>query len=664
MKKSNWQAFKYLLGLTASSRRHMILAAFLGFVTIGSNIGLVATAALLIASAALHPPVLDLMPAIVGVRFFGISRALCRYLERYVGHQATFQLLGELRVSFYRALEPLLPARLPDYHSGELLDRVVADVETLKDFYLRVLLPPLVALMVMGAVFIFLACFSISLALAWLACFLVAGVAVPLVLGVARSPDRRQEEVRATLNATLVDTVQGMTEILACGREQEQVHRLNTLGRELQRHQEKSASRDGLALALTGLAGDLSLWLVLVLAVPLVTAGKLDGVYLAMLTMAAAASFEAIASLPAIKEHLQASLGATRRLLAIIATSTPERGYAAGPIPLSRQNPAGPGSSNQGLDSTCKVLPLARQTRPSRRSYNTGGTTGPGNAIPGGSGQGLDTTRETAGRMPRYYTGRTPGVCSACTSRSIGYHLQVKGLRFRYGPDEPPALDGIDFTLPAGGRLALVGPSGAGKSTLVNLLLRFWDYGEGSICLGGRELKDYPVEDLRRLLAVVSQPTHLFNSSLAENLLLARPDADTAELWSVLRAVGLEDFSRGLPRGLETCTGEEGLKLSGGQRQRLALARALLKNAPILILDEATSGLDPVTEQEVLQTIYQVMTGRTTLVITHHLAGLEAMDEILVLDKGRVIQRGRHEELLQQDGLYHRMWEMQQVIAP
>ncbi|MGI9860500.1 ATP-binding cassette domain-containing protein [Moorella naiadis] len=661
MKQSNWQAFKYLLGLTASSWRHMILAAFLGFVTIGSNIGLLATAALLIASAALHPPVLDLMPAIVGVRFFGISRALCRYLERYVGHQATFQLLGELRVSFYRALEPLLPARLPDYRSGELLDRVVADVETLKDFYLRVLLPPLVALMVMGAVFIFLARFSISLALAWLACFLAAGVVVPLVLGAARNPDRRQEEVRATLNATLVDTVQGMTEILACGREQEQVHRLNTLGRELQRHQEKSASRDGLALALTGLAGDLSLWLVLVLAVPLVTAGKLDGVYLAMLTMAAAASFEAIASLPAIKEHLQASLGATRRLLAIIATSTPERGYAAGPIPLSRQNPAGPGSSNQGLDSTCKVLPLARQTRPSRRSYNSGGTTGPEMALQGGSGQGLDTTRETAGR---YYTGRTPGVCSACTSRSIDYHLQVRGLRFRYSSDEPPALDGINFTLPAGGRLALVGPSGAGKTTLVNLLLRFWDYEAGFIRLGGRELKDYPVEDLRRLLAVVSQPVHLFNASLEENLLLARPEAGTTELWSVLRATDLENFIHSLPQGLDTCIGEDGLKLSGGQRQRLALARALLKNAPILILDEATSGLDALSEQGLLRTIHQIMVGRTTLVITHHLASLEAMDEILVLDKGRVIQRGRHEELLQQDGLYHRMWEMQQVIAP
>ncbi|BCV22646.1 thiol reductant ABC exporter subunit CydC [Moorella sp. Hama-1] len=618
MKQSNWQAFKYLLGLTASSRKPLILAAFLGFLTIGSNIGLIATAALLIASAALHPPVLDLMPAIVGVRFFGISRALCRYLERYAGHQATLQFLGELRVSFYRALEPLLPARLPDYRSGELLDRVVADVETLKDFYLRVLLPPLVALMVMAAVFIFLARFSINLALAWLVCFLVAGVALPLVLGAARGPDRRQEEVRASLNATLVDTVQGMTEILACGREQEQLQRLNTLGRELQRHQEKSASRDGLAVALTGLAGDLSLWLVLVLAIPLVTAGKLDGVFLAMLALATATSFEAISSLPAIKDYLQASLGATRRLLAVIATSTPdgvEDGHKnprqrtpANPQPFSLQVPAGPGLSNPGLGSTRKVLPLARQTRPG--------------------------------------------------------HLQVKGLRFRYGQDEPPALDGIDFTLPAGGRLALVGPSGAGKSTLVNLLLRFWDYEEGSICLGGRELKDYPVEDLRRLLAVVSQPTHLFNASLAENLLLARPDAGAAELWSVLRAAGLEDFIHSLPRGLATCIGEEGLKLSGGQRQRLALARALLKNAPILILDEATSGLDAVTEQEVLQTIYQVMTGRTTLVITHHLAGLEAMDEILVLDRGRVVQRGCHEELFHQEGLYRRLWEMQQVIAP
>ncbi|MBC7326278.1 MAG: ATP-binding cassette domain-containing protein, partial [Moorella sp. (in: Bacteria)] len=178
--------------------------------------------------------------------------------------------------------------------------------------------------------------------------------------------------------------------------------------------------------------------------------------------------------------------------------------------------------------------------------------------------------------------------------RPAEFSLQVTGLRFRYAPEEPLVLAGIDFTLPAGRRLAIVGPGGAGKSTLVNLLLRFWDYEDGSIRLGGYELKDYPREELHRLLAVVTQHTHLFNATIAENLLLARPEASREDMLRAARESRLHDFIQNLPQGYNTRVGEDGFKLSGGQRQRLAIARALLKNAPILILDEATANLDPV----------------------------------------------------------------------
>lgn len=212
--------------------------------------------------------------------------------------------------------------------------------------------------------------------------------------------------------------------------------------------------------------------------------------------------------------------------------------------------------------------------------------------------------------------------------------------------------------------MALVGPSGAGKSTIVNLLLRFWDYREGVIYLGGHELKRYSPEDLRRLLGVVTQHTHLFNATIRENLLLARPGASEEELIAAARRARIHDFIQTLPRGYDTCVGEGGFKLSGGQRQRLAIARVLLKNAPILVLDEATAGLDPVTEREVMDAVYSLMQGRTTLVITHRLVGLEVMDEILVLDGGRVVERGRHEDLLRHNGLYRRLWELQhQVLA-
>jgi ABC-type multidrug transport system fused ATPase/permease subunit len=223
-------------------------------------------------------------------------------------------------------------------------------------------------------------------------------------------------------------------------------------------------------------------------------------------------------------------------------------------------------------------------------------------------------------------------------------------------------LDGLSFDLPKGGCLAIVGPSGAGKSTLVNLLLRFWDDEEGSITLGGHDLREYPADDVRCMMGVVSQSTHLFNGTLRDNLLIAKPHATQSELEKAIRRAQLEAFIQSLPQGHDTWIGEQGLRLSGGERQRLAIACALLKDAPILILDEPTANLDPVTEREVMQSIHELMQGRTTLIVTHRLAGLDAADEILVLRAGRVVERGRHHELLEANSVYRRMWETQNQV--
>jgi len=237
--------------------------------------------------------------------------------------------------------------------------------------------------------------------------------------------------------------------------------------------------------------------------------------------------------------------------------------------------------------------------------------------------------------------------------------LVVRDLRFRYAPGDPPALDGVSFTLPQGGKLAIVGASGAGKSTLVNLLMRFWDYDEGSITLGGQELRCMRQDDVRAQFAVVRQDTHLFSGTIRDNLLLARPDASEQDLIAAAQQAQLDTFIRSLPQGYDTWIGEQGLALSGGERQRLAIARAVLKNAPILVLDEATANLDAVTEQAVMAAITHAMRDRTTLMITHRLVGLEAVDEILVLDAGRVVERGRHADLLAREGVYHHLWDLQ-----
>jgi ABC-type multidrug transport system fused ATPase/permease subunit len=196
----------------------------------------------------------------------------------------------------------------------------------------------------------------------------------------------------------------------------------------------------------------------------------------------------------------------------------------------------------------------------------------------------------------------------------------------------------------------------------VHLLLRFWDYAEGSILLDGKDLRSYRQDDVRRLIGLVSQDTYLFNATVRENLLIARPNATQAELTQAARQAQIHDFIQSLPEGYDTWIGEQGYKLSGGERQRLAIARALLKDAPLLVLDEPTANLDTLTERQLLDVLYPVMAARTTLVITHRLVGLETMDEILVLERGRIVERGRHHGLLQAGGLYRRMWDLQNQV--
>ena len=210
--------------------------------------------------------------------------------------------------------------------------------------------------------------------------------------------------------------------------------------------------------------------------------------------------------------------------------------------------------------------------------------------------------------------------------------------------------------------MAIVGPSGAGKSTIANLLLRFWDYEAGDIHLGGTSLKSLDQDEVRKRLALVSQNSYFFNTSIRENLRLARRSASPEEMEAAARAAQIHEFILGLPKGYDSLIGEQGFRLSGGERQRLAIARALLRNSPILILDEPTANLDPQTEKQVLDTLFETMRQKTSLLITHRLVGLETMDEILVMDDGKIVERGTHTELLNRKGLYRRLWDLQNQI--
>ncbi|MCO5386331.1 MAG: thiol reductant ABC exporter subunit CydC [Desulfosporosinus sp.] len=575
MKSTIW-----LIHLILPYWRRILLALILSALTITSHIGLMATSAYLLARAALHPPVLDLMVTIVGVRFFGLSRAVFRYLERYVSHDVTFRVLSRIRVKFYQGLEPLAPALLLNFRSADLLRRIVTDVETQQNLFLKVLSPPIVAVLVLCGYGFFLARYDMRFTVILAASFLMAGLVIPwLIKSLSKRAGHHLVTLRAELNSQVADSLLGITELAAYGQVQSHLEKIRNTNQKLTNHQRRVAWLSAFSLAITGMLANLSMWMILVLGIILVEKGKLSGVNLGMLALGTLSSFEALFPLALVPHHLEQNRAAADRLLELI------------------------------------------EAEPAIKDHEA--------------------------------------VFAKPQEMSLTFHE----VSFKYGEREPWALKQLSLQIAEKGKVAIVGASGAGKTSIVNLLLRFWEYNEGRIELGGHSLQQYTQEEVRDFVGVVTQRTHIFNATIRENLLLAKPGASEEELILASQRAKLHDFVRSLPKGYDSLVGEGGFKLSGGQRQRLAIARVLLKNASILILDEAMEGLDPITERDVLEEVYKLMDGRTTLVITHHISGLERMDEILVLDQGQVVERGKHCELLQKKGYYRKLWDRREAMG-
>ena len=243
--------------------------------------------------------------------------------------------------------------------------------------------------------------------------------------------------------------------------------------------------------------------------------------------------------------------------------------------------------------------------------------------------------------------------------RVVGGGIEFDCVEHAYHP-ERAILQGVSLSVPAGHTLAIVGPSGAGKSTLARLLFRFYDVGAGSIRIDGQDIRSVTQDSLRRAIGVVPQDTVLFNDSIGYNIAYGKPGASEEQIWAAVKMAQLEDLIKRLPDGLATQVGERGLKLSGGEKQRIAIARVLLKDPPILILDEATSSLDTHAERLILDALNVVASKRTTLAIAHRLSTIVHAERILVLDQGRVVEQGSHSELLAAKGAYARLWADQQ----
>lgn len=570
------KTFFHLLKLTLAYKSWMILAAFLGFLTIGSSIGLLMTSAYIIAKAALHPSIADLQVGIVGVRFFGITRGIFRYLERLISHEATFRLLSKFRVWFYQGIEPLAPARLANYKSGDLLNRIISDIGNLEHLYIRVLAPPVIAVLVSVLMFFLFGMFNIVFSFLLLIAFFLAGIVVPLLIFVAsRKTGTELNQIRAQLQIQTIDSLQGISEILIFNQEKPYQSKLNLLNQRYEQKQRRHVFINGIHEALIGLIMNLTILAMLFIAIPYVTVNTLNGVYLSVLALGIMAAFEAVAPLPLSAQHLEQSIKSGQRLLDMVNAK--------------------------------------------------------------------------------------PAISDPATPSSVpdDFSLKFDDLSFKYSESDHFSLQHVSFTVPQGSKIAVVGSSGAGKSTLINLILRFWDFSDGHIFIGNRDIRTFRQEDVRNLISVVSQNTYLFNESIQENLLLANPGKSKDELEEAMRQAQLWETVQSLPKQAETFVGEQGFLFSGGERQRLAIARSFLKNAPILILDEPTANLDAFTEQKILQIFWNLSKDKTTILITHRLVGLENVDQILVLKKGKIIQRGTHDELIEQDGWYQRMWQIQ-----
>ena len=577
------KVFLRLLSFLSAFRWLVALAILLGSLMIASNMLLLGMAAYLIAAAALGPLLAILTIPIYIVRLMSVSRAGSRYAERVVSHNVTFRLLAQLRTWVYRRLEPLAPAYLHKQRSGDMLTRLVADVDELQNVYLRIVSPIIVAIIISLLTFALFSIFSPVLAWDAVAFLIITGCGVPLLSGIlTRGLGKRQLAIRGELNAQIVDGIQGVPDLLAYGQADTQLRSVATLEKKLDQIQQRMAVIAGLQQALNDLLMNLALWSLLILAIPLVVAKAIAGVYLAFLALVILASFEAVQPLAEAFQKLGHSVAAGERLFKVTDTN-PQVQEPVAPLPV------------------------------------------PSN---------------------------TPGRFS----------LEFDYVHFAYQSDEGEVVHDISFEVSTGKRIAIVGASGAGKSTLVNLALRFWDPDKGTIRLNGYDIRQYALGDLRGLIGVVSQDTYLFNDSMRGNLLLARPEASDSEIEQALEQAQLTAFIQQLPKGLATWVGEQGLRLSGGERQRLAIARALLKDAPLLVLDEATANLDPMTEHTLLDALDMLMQGRTTLVITHRLVRMECMDEILVLDEGSIRERGTHEQLLRSGGLYQQMVQLQEGI--
>ena len=564
-----------LLPYLALYRRHkwlLSLGVVLAIITLLASIGLLTlsgwflSASAVVGVAGLYS--FNYMLPATGVRGAAITRTAGRYFERLVSHDATFRVLQHLRVSTFSKLLPLSPAGLARFRQGELLNRMVADVDTLDHLYLRVISPLIGAFVVIMVVTFGLSFLDVTLALT-LGAILLATLFLlpPLFYRAGKPAGEALTAQRGNYRQQLTAWLQGHAELTifgAAARAREQLDATENGWQEAQRRQAGlTALSQAVMLLISGVAVIAMLWM----ASAGVGESQSPGALIALFVFCALAAFEAMAPVTGAFQHLGQVIASALRVTQI-TSQAPE-----------------------------VVFPAARQQVQSQVA------------------------------------------------------LEISGLSFTYPGQTQTALKDVSLSVQAGQRVAILGRTGCGKSTLLQLLTRAWDAQQGEIRLNSIAIKVFDEASLRAATSVVPQRVHLFSATLRDNLLLASPDASDEQLSAALQQVGLGKLLE--DGGLNSWLGEGGRQLSGGELRRMAIARAILHNAPLMLLDEPTEGLDAETERQILDLLSEVTKNKTVLMVTHRLRGLNAFDSIIVMDNGQIIEQGNHAELMASGGRYY-----------
>lgn len=564
-----------LLPYLALYKRHkwmLTLGVVLAILTLLASIGLLTLSGWFLSASAVAGFAglysFNYMLPAAGVRGTAIARTAGRYFERLVSHDATFRVLQHLRIFTFSKLLPLSPAGLARFRQGDLLNRVVADVDTLDHLYLRVISPLVGAFVVIVVVTLGLCMLDVPIALTLGGIMLLTLLLLPpLFYRAGKATGEKLTRLRGDYRQQLTSWLQGQAELTIFGASRRYRARMESTELSWHEAQRRQSELTALSQALMLLIGGFAVIAMLWMAAGGVGGNTQPGALIALFVFCALAAFEALAPVTGAFQHLGQVIASAVRITQIVE-QTPEVQF-----------------------------------------------------------------KESHSVVPD----------------SVA--VQLTEVTFAYEGQTQNALDGINLTVQAGQHVAILGRTGCGKSTLLQLLTRAWDPRQGQILFNTTPLTDFNEETLRKIVSVVPQRVHLFSATLRDNLLLASPTASDEALCAVLEQVGLHNLLE--DDGLNAWLGEGGRQLSGGELRRLAVARALLHDAPFMLLDEPTEGLDATTESQILDLLAQTMKNKTVLMVTHRLRGLANFDQIIVMDNGQIIEQGSHAELFAKQGRYY-----------